>query len=97
MQYKPLSREHFSSMKIYNDILYKVDCKWDDIVKYDKCSVTCGQGNQKGTKSLTRAGQNGGRSCNTNPHIEMRKCILNPCFTNHTSPSAGRYYIKISN
>lgn len=57
-----------------------IDGKWGDFSAFSACSVTCGKGTQKKTRSCNKpAPQHGGKPCPNAPAEETQPCNLKDC------------------
>ena len=59
-------------------ILIPVDCSWNTWGQWSKCSVTCGAGNQRRTRTKAQQATNGGNQCTGLP-TDTRNCQGQSC------------------
>lgn len=66
-----------SQKRLCNDHPCRIDCDMTDWSTWSDCSVKCGGGTQKRTRTMTRMSQHGGKSCP--PDREDRACNISEC------------------
>ena len=55
-----------------------MDCSWNTWGQWSKCSVTCGTGNQRRTRTKAQQATNGGNQCTGLPTV-TRNCNTQSC------------------
>lgn len=66
-----------SQKRLCNDHPCHIDCEMTDWSTWSTCSVKCGGGTQKRTRTMTRMSQHGGKTCP--PGREDRACNISEC------------------
>ena len=54
-----------------------VDCTWSEWI-WESCSKSCGNGTEKGTRTIAQAALHGGKNC-TGPSSDTRSCNTEQC------------------
>ena len=66
-----------SQKRLCNDSPCKIDCQMTEWSAWSACSVDCGGGTQKRTRTMTRENQHNGKTCP--PGREDRACNISEC------------------